>query len=831
MLFCVSCYDDEDLQQYVSNIDERLTLLETTLKNVQEDMSSVKALAEALEENLTIASILEDAEGNYIITLSNDKVLKIRNSVNGTPMITIQEEGGVYYWATDLDGTITILKDKSGNKMKVTADAPEIRINESTYEWEISVDGGKSWQSTGVVAGKDADCSIFSEVTQDDKYAFFTLVDGSVIKLPKSQEFKFDILGGKQYFKAGEEKQLKIKTSGVDKYTIAKPDGWKVDVGKEGLKITAPISENVYAEQEGKITVVAVSFSGQSLISEIPVVIGTAPVVLNLSGENVTATMNGIKSYYMGVMESSVYTTEAVITLLENELERITFLKSTDFNGSLAEIDPRVEILADKSYVVWVIPNTNNELLEDDVLAEMLIRSTLKLNLIKTTAFNADIEVIMENCDSYFMGIAETADYDVNLILEELSGAWASDYELTAGGIFSISDIPLSMTIVPGKSYVIWGVINKPSLTEKDIIRLDCVLPEPEFTGQATVKFTNPQISITEITVQCEPSRDAVKFYYDYLTEDKLATYADDKSLILDYLIKRKANTESIPYVIKNLNPETKIYLVAVALDKDGKLGPLTKEEITTLAISYDGTASATATVTPSFDSATFTFTPTGTPAKFRYVHITKEEFEQSYGFAGDEEKVKRALALNSDYRIISVNTTDLVNNKLVVSGLKLNTAYEFFVLVEDESGQLNGTMIHLSYATNNYTIIRSSAENYKIPTVMVNECVKDKNFYTLKYTITPVEGTAKMYVRYATKEVYNNQISWKDKHNYVLNIPDYGEIGSGIFEGTSPVELTKTYASVPGYIMVICVTTNGEAYEVYNHEVPVPPAPETSAE
>lgn len=829
MLFCVSCYDDEDLQQYVNSIDERLTQLETTLKNVQDDMNSVKALAQALENKLTITSVLEDSDGNYLVTLSNDKVLKIRNSENTVPVITIQEEAGVYYWATELNGNITLLKDKNGNKMRVTAVAPEIRINEKSLEWEISVDGGKSWQSTGIVAGKDADCSIFSEVTQDELYAYFTLVDGLVIKLPKSQEFKFDILSGKQYFKAGETKQLKINTSGVEKYTISKPDGWKVNVNANGLNITAPVVENQYAETEGKITIVAISFTGQSLISEVPVTIGTAPIGILLNGEDVTVKMNGITTYYMGVMEVSAYCPEAVIQLLSDDLIRDSYLKNIDYNGTIADIDSRVTIQPEKSYVVWAIPNNQDKLKADDVLAVMFMQSVLTLNLARTMTFDATIEVILENCDSYYIGISETADYDINFVLEELAGEWSKDYQKTTGGLFSIADIPLNITILPGKSYTIWAALDKPGLTEKDIITLDCTLSQPRFDGQATVKFTNIQTKITEAVALCEPSGDAVKYYYAYLTADKISTYTTDEALILDYLIKQKSGSETTLFEIKNLSPESQIYLMAVALDKDEKFGPLTKEKVTTLPITYDGTASATVSVVPSFDSGLFTFTPTGNPAKYRYIHLTKQEFEQSYGFNSNIEQVKRKLALNSDYRITIVNADVLLNNELNISGLSLSTNYEFFALVEDESGQLNDNLIHISYSTKSYTIIRESDVNYKQPIVKISECISEGRFYTVKYLVTPIEGTVKMYVRYTSKEVYNNQISWKDKHNYVLNIPDYGENGSGIFEGENEVEITRTFATLPGYVMVVCVTASGDAYQVYNHEVIAPVVPETS--
>lgn len=86
--------------------------------------------------------------------------------------------------------------------MPVTAAAPKIRINTNTKEWEISTDSGKTWESTGVYASGEGtgDTSLFSGVSQDDDYAYFTLKDGTILKLSKSKELKCEILSGKQYF-------------------------------------------------------------------------------------------------------------------------------------------------------------------------------------------------------------------------------------------------------------------------------------------------------------------------------------------------------------------------------------------------------------------------------------------------------------------------------------------------------------------------------------------------------------------------------------------------------------------------------------------------------
>ena len=63
---------------------------------------------------------------------------------------------------------------------------------------------------------------LFSGVSQDDDYAYFTLKDGTILKLSKSKELKCEILSGKQYFANGEEKLISVEMSGISRYTVTK---------------------------------------------------------------------------------------------------------------------------------------------------------------------------------------------------------------------------------------------------------------------------------------------------------------------------------------------------------------------------------------------------------------------------------------------------------------------------------------------------------------------------------------------------------------------------------------------------------------------------------
>ena len=168
----VGCsYDDTALWREMEQVKDRVTSLEEAVIKTNEDIVALQTIVDALQKNLYVVSVTPTTEG-YTILFSDSTSVTISNGkdgANGTnaPIISVREdEDGNYYWTIDgewllvdaerirangLDGE----NGANGTKGE-DAIAPQVRINETTKEWEISTDGGITWLSTGVVAeGKD----------------------------------------------------------------------------------------------------------------------------------------------------------------------------------------------------------------------------------------------------------------------------------------------------------------------------------------------------------------------------------------------------------------------------------------------------------------------------------------------------------------------------------------------------------------------------------------------------------------------------------------------------------------------------------------------------
>lgn len=284
-----SCeYDDDNLWNEVNDLKDRMEAMEKAVEGANNNITALQKLVDAMKGSVTVSAVEQTADG-YTIRFSDGTTATITNGkdgidgtngtdgkdgVNAPAVSVVQGEDGCFYWA--LDGKII---EVDGHPIKAEGSdgiTPRLRINPDTKEWEMSTDGGATWQSMGVKAEGQSGDSFFASVDTDSKpgFAVFTLADGTVIELPMQDAMNIAIAEQTAVFKYGEVKEFVLTTTGVDKMTCTKPDGWKVSVKDGKLTVTAPVKENVYAETEGVITVIGLS-GNYSCMAELGVSIRT----------------------------------------------------------------------------------------------------------------------------------------------------------------------------------------------------------------------------------------------------------------------------------------------------------------------------------------------------------------------------------------------------------------------------------------------------------------------------------------------------------------------------------------------------------------------------
>lgn len=285
-LTLASCeYDDSNLWNEVEEVKNRVTLLEEAAKKANGDISALQTIVNALQDKVYVTSV-ETSENGYTLNFSDGKTATISNGKDGVnaPAVSVRkDDDGNYYWTL---GDEWLLVD--GQKVRAngldgeSAVAPQVRINSSSKEWEISTDGGQHWVTTGVVAegenGKDGE-SLFKGVdASNQEYVTVTLADGTEIKLNRydgtSPLFLIEEAPEVAQIVYGESAEFTVREENVAEYTLYVPQGWKAVYADNKLKITAPAKDLCHYEKEGTLAVMLVSPAGKSAIVKLKVMAG-----------------------------------------------------------------------------------------------------------------------------------------------------------------------------------------------------------------------------------------------------------------------------------------------------------------------------------------------------------------------------------------------------------------------------------------------------------------------------------------------------------------------------------------------------------------------------
>lgn len=705
-----SCYNDDDLKNSISSLEDRVANLESSLKSVQSDIATLNTL---LDGNKQIKSVVKDEEsGNYTITFSDDTTVTIQgiNESADVPNITvIKEENGIYYWGIETNGKAEYLKNSKGEKMPVTGSAPYIRINSETYEWEISTDN-ENWTGTGVIASdKSNACSLFSSIEDKGDYVIITLRSGVTLEVAKVQDLKCMILCGKLYFEAGKTQSVALEMNGISQYIITKPDGWKVSIADNKLNITAPATDEaapttkayiVEAEEKGKVAILAVATNGKSVISEIPVEIGTAPMTISANNENRTVSTThatGTYGCYLGVMKSSEYSADNVVKLLSDETVKAKYQKRSALQDETLERLLSIEgsTMEDgTTYMIWAMPvGSTSEIVADNVIATSIQSpGIVELASSDITFESANLTITMKGCNKYVCGVLKSSAFNASQLIASLNQDGINDYVTKTsdynGGLDKLDTWAVSK-IVAGTKYTAWAIPVSTTYEEKRLKQIEIEIPAITFDGTATISIGDIIADFSSVKADITPGTDCYKFYYNYFSKDLLDTKYTTDEAIRDYLLQSGASSKTVATCSKTyMNPGDKGSICAIAIGKDGKAGSLVKKEANVKEVVYNNISLSIAT-TAAPTSLSYKITASnGTPTAYRYLNLTDDDLK-GYAYGNDEKKVENALVTKSG-RVTEIAIADLSEGTLKIENLPIETQYNFFVMAADAEGNVS---------------------------------------------------------------------------------------------------------------------------------------------
>ena len=294
-------YDDSELKSDINDLKSRMAALEKQCKNMNENLTSLQAIVDAIQKQDGIVSVtdLPDGQG-YSVKFVSGKVIYMYNGKNGTdgvtPKISVRKDSdGIYYWTVDGDWLIVDGKkvravglDGKDGKDGKDAVTPQLKIVDGF--WYISYDNGKYWTKLGKATGEngkdgqdgnDGDV-FFKSVTVEDGYAVFVMNDSeqTTLRIPIAG---VSAVSSIKYVPETPDGVVKIRYSKIDYWYVAEDfvikfeimpqsfvdyimKNWKeVLVAKAITYIGEFVSVNIKNVVCDKDNIIAVTIDGQSL--------------------------------------------------------------------------------------------------------------------------------------------------------------------------------------------------------------------------------------------------------------------------------------------------------------------------------------------------------------------------------------------------------------------------------------------------------------------------------------------------------------------------------------------------------------------------------------
>lgn len=224
-LSMTGCYNDEDLWNKISGLEERIEALETWQAAAS---SNIDALQKLINETDYITDVIPVVLGNdtigYTIRFKNQEPATIyhgqkgeKGEKGGVPLIGIKEaEDGNWYWTLDgefmedtnghlvcANGQSTAPQLKLGSQLPADAVLVGGGMKDDTAVY-LSVDGGNQWAKVSGERGETGEqgpagngggneSSFFKDVKVYDDYVEFILADGTQFSMSVSVENYIDI--------------------------------------------------------------------------------------------------------------------------------------------------------------------------------------------------------------------------------------------------------------------------------------------------------------------------------------------------------------------------------------------------------------------------------------------------------------------------------------------------------------------------------------------------------------------------------------------------------------------------------------------------------------
>lgn len=702
-LAVMSCekYDDTQVKDALASLENRIAALEKL-------NGEVAALKQIVDGKAMIVSCVEE-DGKYTITLSDGKVLAVNNGLVGTPVVTLLDIQGKMYWACYIDGQIEPLTI-GGKRVEVSSSVvPQIRANEDGF-LEVSVDEGKTWTATEA----KLEGGLFSAVEKQDDCVILTLADGVTqyaVPFLAESEVEFVALTGKKFFTNGQTQTVNVQMVGIEAYTITeKPEGWKATLTQGQLKITAPAQGS--GDTSGYIKILGVG--EKTKIAQVYVTIGTAPCTITIDDSWQVNIKPVSKSCFYGAVLLEEFSAREIVAELSGVLPMQSRRPFTASELTVPLENLVDEIVAGQTYVVWALPTDGGTCVETDVIYQAVTSVGVTSEVTNVTFENATLTVKVKGTETYYL-VPMTETMTLDNVIADLNGAYAGTYDrykhmsTFRGTLSELVDMPLA-----GNEYSFLVLPVKFGELLKADAKTFSVKLNPYTSGSSVeVKLAPGQVEYKSFITNVSASG-AHKVLIAVIGSAEYAEkgYADDNTL-LDYMktLSPREYTSAFDHQAKNLESGTKYWLAAVAIDKYGALGEISRLEVSTKAVEYSNVVISIGKLVATMNSAEIPVSASSEVESYRYLLMSSTSGGYWYTTFIEDD--------SAAYNALIYGTTDFVDVKasefagsVCFKDLEFGANYVFRIIGYDKEGKITN-MGKLDFAPTVGSVIASSQQQW----------------------------------------------------------------------------------------------------------------------
>lgn len=699
----------------------------------------------------------------------------------------------------------------------------------------------------------DHECPEVSLVDNGDSVTI--KVGDAEFTIEKPEEIVFEIRAGKLYFESEGTLTVSIKSSGIEDITVmSAPKGWWAEINSEGkVEVTAPDYESTQSEgywnddwteyievpatcaASGYVKIHACGNDGRCMVGKLPVeVVSRALSVKAYAGNayfNIAGTGYYAPTFYYGAVakEDLEAETSVLLKALADDDWSVYEEWNQNWDGEASLEVSIAELLGEEpvvgtEYVVYAVMSdwSKTEYTAEDLV--IAYYSPVQVNISEVeaerTAYNVTVNVDVYGADSYVavampQAYCDDPEYQKEQMVMALSQGqyygklYTESYSGSALDIANGTTYSMSGQYAPNTNIYVF-ILPIDGRPVEDYMPTDVVYAEyttAELQPGGSIDLTATQIyeymgqvydysiwdyvtklieldPYTELGVQVEMSvaADWTALYFSWLDDATYADYGAYEEDLVDYLLKNSygmspAEVGEWPlYLTEKVNPKETRHFVAFIVDADGKYGKIAHAELTSeelVKADFTWVEPYTSNVVDGVlkNSTTLKFTPVFEggveAASYKYILTQTKYYNQYEGM--DDAQMAEELFFSTSAKTVSAD--ELINGVLYVDGHSYGYPYYFAILPIDAEGRPGASAAILEYETVfalDEVITEGDAFAATEPTIKINLPTDDQfapnggyldgSYYTyadqtqwgygyyctveLNYEITPVEGT-----------------------------------------------------------------------------------------